>query len=187
MCEATRSAAADTACLDCGSAAKTLVGACIGRLSAAAETGRAHWPWQLPVSCWGEVLPTVADEAGRALGPMLPASTRELWRFFVLRDRVLRSSTGSARFAEIGLRMLDWRLSPPLRPLSLSLLDAASMQRTMGHDAWTCFVQLAFTRFICPCRTPGRNGAVLSCACALVLSGDALSDRAGRGSASMYA
>ena len=107
---------ADPTCLD-WQCHETLVGLCIGRLSAAVETGCAHCLSEFAVSRWDEVLPVTAAKAGKALGPMLLTSARELWRLFVLRDRVSRRPPGSAIFAEIGLRMLDWRLSPTVRPL----------------------------------------------------------------------
>ena len=86
VCETARSAAADSPCLGSGSATKTLVHACIGRVSVAAGTARARWLRQLAAACWAEVSPTTTAEASRALGPMLPASARERWPFFVLRD-----------------------------------------------------------------------------------------------------
>eukprot|EP01043_Picozoa_sp_COSAG02_P017535 COSAG02_NODE_796_length_17128_cov_176.587586_6_plen_95_part_00 len=52
----------------------------------AAEAARARWLQQLPVACGAETLPIIANEEGRALGPMLPASAREHWPFFVLLD-----------------------------------------------------------------------------------------------------
>ena len=60
--------------------------ACIGRLSAAVGTGRARCLWKAAAVCWAEVLPVIAADAGRALGPMLPSSAREPWPFCVLRD-----------------------------------------------------------------------------------------------------
>ena len=86
VCLAARSAAAYAACLVSGSAAKSLVHACIGRLSEPAGTGRARWLWLHAGSCYAETLPSTTTEADRTLGPMLPASGRELWPFFVLRD-----------------------------------------------------------------------------------------------------
>ena len=86
LCEAAASAAADTACLGRGSATKTQVRLCFGRLSVVAGTGRARWLWQLVAVCWAEVPSIVAAGAGRALGPMLPTSARERWTFCVLRD-----------------------------------------------------------------------------------------------------
>ena len=86
MCLAARSAAAYAACLGSGSAAKTLVHACIGRLSEPAGTGHARWLWRLAGSCCAQMLPDIVAEGGRALGPMLPSSAWELWPFFVLRD-----------------------------------------------------------------------------------------------------
>ena len=86
VCEAARSAAADSPCLGSGSATKTLVRLCIGRLSVVAGTARARWLRQLAGACWAEVLPTTIAEADRVLGPMLPSSAQELWPFFVLRN-----------------------------------------------------------------------------------------------------
>ena len=48
-------------------------------------TARARWLRQLATACWAEVLLVITAEAGGALGPMLPASARERWPFFVLR------------------------------------------------------------------------------------------------------
>ena len=60
--------------------------ACIGRLSAAVGTGRARCLWKAAAVCWAEVLPVIAADAGRALGPMLLASAWERWPFCVLRE-----------------------------------------------------------------------------------------------------
>jgi hypothetical protein len=86
LCEAAASAAADTACLGCGSATKTQVRPCFGRLSMVAGTGCARWLWKVAAARWAEMLPFIAAEAGRALGHMPPASAPERWPFFVLRD-----------------------------------------------------------------------------------------------------
>ena len=86
VCEATKAAAADSACLGSGSATKALAHACIGRLSVVAGTAHARWSSTFAVVCWAEALPVTAAEAGRALGPMPPASARERWPFCVLRD-----------------------------------------------------------------------------------------------------
>ena len=83
---AARSAAAYAACLSSGSAGKTLVHACIGRLSEPAGTGRARGLWRLAGSCRAEMPRVASAKADKALGPMLPSSARELWPFFVLRD-----------------------------------------------------------------------------------------------------
>ena len=86
VCGVARSAPADAACLGSGSATRTLVHACIGRLSVVAGTARARWLRQLAAVCWAEVLRDTTDEADRGLGPMLPSSAREFWPFCVLRD-----------------------------------------------------------------------------------------------------
>ena len=51
VCEAARVAPADAACLGSGSAARTLVHPCIGRLSVAGGTARARWLQQLAAVC----------------------------------------------------------------------------------------------------------------------------------------
>ena len=86
LCEASRSAAADSPRLGSGSVAKTLVRPCIRRLSVVAGTARTRWLWQLAAACWAAVLTAMFAEAGRALGPMLTASAREHWPSFVVRD-----------------------------------------------------------------------------------------------------
>jgi hypothetical protein len=86
LCQATTSATPDAACLSCGSATRTVVRPCIVRLSLVAGTARARWCSPSAASCWDEELPIVAAKAGRALGPMLPASAQERWPFFVLRN-----------------------------------------------------------------------------------------------------
>eukprot|EP01043_Picozoa_sp_COSAG02_P003343 COSAG02_NODE_81_length_39811_cov_51.728898_25_plen_123_part_00 len=86
VCEAVRSAAADSPCLGSGSAAKTLSYACIPRFSVAAGTARARWLRNLAGIFGADTLPFIAAEACRTLGPMLPASAREPWPFCVVRD-----------------------------------------------------------------------------------------------------
>ena len=81
VCEAPRSAAADSPCLGSGSATKTLVHPCIGRLSVVAGAACTRWLWQLAEVCWGEVLPVTTAEVGRALGPLLTSSARALLPF----------------------------------------------------------------------------------------------------------
>ena len=83
---------------------------------------------QLASTCWAETLLITGTKADRALGPLLPTSAWEHWSFFVLHDSLSRSCTGSARFSVNRFRTLDWRLSPPLRPVRLiadgSCIDA---------------------------------------------------------------
>ena len=86
VCGVARSAPADAACLGSGSATKTPVQPCIRRASVGAGTASARWLRQVVTACWAEVLPGTTSKANRALGPMLPASARERWPFFVLRD-----------------------------------------------------------------------------------------------------
>eukprot|EP01043_Picozoa_sp_COSAG02_P007197 COSAG02_NODE_212_length_28729_cov_45.980196_8_plen_233_part_00 len=59
---------------------------CIGRLSVVAGTARVRCCSPFAAVCWAETLLVTAAEAGRALGPVLPASARERWPFSVLRD-----------------------------------------------------------------------------------------------------
>ena len=103
LCEVARSDRADSSCLGSGSAAKTLIPACIGRLSVAAGTARARWLRQLGTACWAETLPTTVTEAGRALGPMLPASAWERWPFFVVCDSCHAALPDQPSLPSIGL------------------------------------------------------------------------------------
>ena len=107
-----RSAAADTAYLGCGSADKTLTRPCILRLSAVAGAGLTHWLRQLAAVWWAEMLPNLAPVQSGALGPMLPASAREHWPFFVLQGVTQLCRTGRV------CRKLarDWWLSLPTKP-----------------------------------------------------------------------
>ena len=84
--EAARSAAADSLCLASGGTANTLICPCVGRLSMVAGTARARWLWQPAAASGADVLLSIAADAGRSLGPMLPSSARERWPFFVARD-----------------------------------------------------------------------------------------------------
>jgi hypothetical protein len=102
VCEAARSAAADSPCLGSGSATKTLAHACIGRLSVVAGTARARWCSPFAVVCWAEVHRVVASEADRGLGPMLPASARERWPFCVLRDSCHAALPDQSGLPQIG-------------------------------------------------------------------------------------
>jgi hypothetical protein len=86
LCEAVISAAADAPYLGSGGDAETLVRLCIGRLSMVAGIAHARCLRQLAAVCCADALPAIVTEEGRALGPMLPASAREHWPFFVLRD-----------------------------------------------------------------------------------------------------
>ena len=86
LCEAIEAAAVDAACLGSGSAAKPPFATCVGRLSVADGTARARWPRQVAAPRWAETLRTTAFDGSRALRPMLPASAREHWPSFVLRD-----------------------------------------------------------------------------------------------------
>jgi hypothetical protein len=88
VCLAARSAAACAPCLGSGSASKSLAHACIGRPLELAGTGCPRWLWWLAGSCCAEMLPITAAEAGKALGPMLPASAWEHWPSCVLRAMV---------------------------------------------------------------------------------------------------
>ena len=52
----------------------------------AAEITRARCLWWLAVVFRAAVLTTLVAETGRVLGPMVPASARERWPYFVVRD-----------------------------------------------------------------------------------------------------
>ena len=116
VCEAARLAPADAACLGSGSAARTLVHPCIGRLSVAGGTARARWLRQLAAVCWAEVLPVTTTEADRALGPMLPSSAREHWPLFMLPDWCHAALPDQPGLQLIGSGRPAWWLSPPPIP-----------------------------------------------------------------------
>jgi hypothetical protein len=113
LCEATTSAAADAACLGCGSATRTLARPCIGRLSEVTVAAHARWFSPFAAVCWADGLPITAAEAGGALGPMLPASAQEHWPFCVLRDSCSAALPDQPGFALKWLGTLNWWLSPP--------------------------------------------------------------------------
>ena len=138
VCEAARSAAADSPCLGSGSATKTLAHACIGRLSVVAGTARARWLRQLAAACWAEVLPVIASEAGRALGPMLPSSARERWPFCVLRESCHAALPDQPGLPPIGSGRPTGGSRHHPYPLGLAAEDTAWMQRVLGHAAWVC-------------------------------------------------
>ena len=115
--EVAKSAAADSAGFGNGSAARTLA-SCVRRTAlVVAGTAPARWLWQLAAACWAKMIRYTTTEAGRALGPMLPASRWEPWPFCVLRDSCHGGScAGSARLAVDRLGTLDRWLSPPPTP-----------------------------------------------------------------------
>ena len=136
VCEAARSAAADSPCLGSGSATKTLARACIGRLCVVAGTARARWCSPCAVVCWAEALPVTAAEAGRALGPMLPASARERWPFCVLRDSCHAALPDQPGLPQNGSGR--WTGGPRRRPRALRLTTDDRCVDTAG--VWPCCV-----------------------------------------------
>ncbi len=134
--EAARSAVANSLCLGSDSTAKTQVRLCIRRLSVVAGTAHVRWLWQPASICWAAVIPVIATDAGRALGPMLPASARERWPFFVVRDschaalRICQVCHQSARDAGLAA------LAAAHASLDLPSTDTACIQRVFGHAAW---------------------------------------------------
>ena len=181
VCEAARSAAADSPCLGGGSATKTLVHPCIGRLSVVAGTARARWLRQLAAVCWAEMLPATTSEAGRALGPMLPASARERWPFCVLRDSCHAAKLDKPRQREHCRFPLQGSLWPRyavnwLRgvvlvalaathtPSDLRVIDTVSMQRVLAMLRGRASVSSQVSGPFPPCLT--ENGPVLRCFCA---------------------
>ena len=136
LCEAARTAAADSLCLGSGSTAKTLVRPCIRRLSVVAGTARARCLRQLAAVRWAEVIPITTTKAGRALGPMLPASARERWPYCVLRDschaalpdqQVCRKSARDAGLVALAAAHAS---------SDLQLTDTTCIQRVLGHAPW---------------------------------------------------
>ena len=170
VCEAARSAAADSPCLGSGSAAKPLVRPCIGRLSVAAGTARARGLRQLAAACGADVLPTTSPEAGRALGPVLPPSARERWPFFVLRDSRRAALPDQPGLSQIGS---DLSTGGSCRhPCPIRLLTSGSSIAAAGAVASCAGVPLSGrTKGVqnAPRLTPcARNGAVLSCSSVVV-------------------
>ena len=143
LCEAAASAAADTACRGRGSATKTRVRPCFGRLSMVAGTGCARWLWQVVAPCSAEVLPMVSTGAGRALGHMLPALARERWPFCVLHDSCHAATADPPRLPPIGSGRRTGGSRRHLRPSYLPLVVTAWLQRVLGRAAWACLCQLA--------------------------------------------
>ena len=171
VCGAVRSATADSPRLGSGSATKTPVHACIGRLSVVAGTARARWLRQLAAVCWAEEPPATATEAERALGPMLPASARERWPFCVVRDSCHAALPDQPGVPPIGSDAGLAALAAAHEPSDLRLLDILWMQRVLGHAAWVCLCQIASQclkpAFPCISRNWERSRAVRVklCAC----------------------
>ena len=170
LCEAARSATADSLCLGSGSTAKTLVRPCIRRLSVVAGTARARWLWQLAMACWADVLSTIAFEAGRSLGPMLPASAQERWPFFVMRDSCHAAVPDQPGLPSIGSRRRTGSSSH--RPRLLRL--AVDWHRMHSAGARPCCVRVDLSTRKAVAQTalshrPDRKWSRLkSCSCACV-------------------
>ena len=143
--------------------------ACIGRLSAAVGTGRARCLWKAAAVCWAEVLPVIAADAGRALGPMLPSSARERWPFCVLRD-----SCHAALLDQPGLPSNGsgrWTGGSRRRPRARRLTTDYHCFNTVGVRL--CYVgsplsdreKVVQTRLV---SLLTQNGAVRSCPCSVL-------------------
>ena len=139
--EAARSAAADSACLGSGSTARHRFTACIGRLSAAVGTGRARCLWKAAAVCWAEVLPFLAADACRALGPMLLSSAREPWPFFVLRDSCHAALPDQPGSPSIGSGR--WTGGSRRRPHLIRLATGGHCMDDVG--AWPCCVGMSLS------------------------------------------
>ena len=162
VCEAAKSAAVDAACLGSGSAAKTLVHTCLGRLSVAAGTARARWLRQLAAVCRAEVLPIITVDADRALGPMLPSSAWEHWPFCVVRDSCHAALPDQPGLPPIGSGRRTGGSHHHPYPLRLANdRHTAWMQRALGHAAWVCLCQSQ----VSGSNTPSPAVRVQSCAC----------------------
>ena len=181
VCLAARSAAAYAACLGSGSARKTLVRACIGRLSEPAGTGCARGLWRLAGSCRAEMLRVASAKPDKALGPMLPSSARERWPFCVLRDSCHAAKLDKPRQREHCRFPLQGSLWPRyavnwLRgvvlvalaathtPSDLRVIDTVSMQRVLAMLRGRASVSSQVSGPFPPCLT--ENGPVLRCFCA---------------------
>jgi hypothetical protein len=178
--EAVRSAAADSSCFGSGSAAKTLVRACIGRLFVVAGTARARWLRQLAAVCWAEMLPFTTNEAGRALGPMLPASGWEPWPFCVLRDSCHAAVPDQPGSPSIGSGRWTGGSRRRQRLVKIALTDTTWMTWVLGHAAWVCLCQIASQQLKRPSYTAALKSSRLELfVCNCVLAGDVLRTRAG--------
>ena len=139
--EAARSAAADSACLGSGSTTRHWFTACIGRLSAAVGTGRARCLWKAAAVCWAEVLPVIAADAGRALGPMLPSSARERWPFCMLRDSCHAALPDQPGLPSNGSER--WTGGSRHRPRLIRLTNDGHCMDDAG--AWPCCVGMSLS------------------------------------------
>ena len=144
--------------------------ACIGRLSAAVGTGRARCLWKAAAVCWAEILPVIAADVGRALGPMLPSSARERWPFCVLRDSCHAALPYQPGSPSIGSGR--WTGGSRRRPHLIRLATGGHCMDDVG--AWPCCVGMSlsnrksapqngpFPRL--PKIEPSRDGCVRLCA-----------------------
>ena len=184
VCEAARSAAADSPCLGSGSATKTLVHPCVGRLFVVAGTACARWLRQLAAVCWAEMLPATITEADRALGPMLPSSARERWPFCVVHDSCHAPLLDQPGLPPIGSGRQTGgsRHHPyPLRRAGDGhCTDAAGPGPCCMGASWSNRKSLAQNEPFPSCHTRDRRRLELF-VCSCVLAGDVLSAWAGQG------
>jgi hypothetical protein len=90
-----------------------------------------------------EVLPVTAADAGRALGPMLPSSARELWPFCVLRDSCHAAVPISQVYHQLARDAGLVALAAAHASADLQLTNTASMQLVCGYAAWVLLCQIA--------------------------------------------
>ena len=168
MCEAIRSAAADSECLGSGSTGKTLLRVCIGRLSVVAGSGHVRWLRQLAAVCWAEVVSTTTSEADRALGPMLPSWAREHWPFCVVRDARQTALPDHRGLPLIGLGRRTGgsrrHLHTPLRLTD----DGNCINLTLGHVHGCLSFKSQVSGSNAPSPRLPPNAAGSSCPCAVV-------------------
>jgi hypothetical protein len=187
VCEAARSATDESPCLGSGSAAKTLFHACVGRLSVPAGTVRARWLRKFAAVCWAEVLPTTITEAGRALGPMLPASARERLPFCVVCDSCHAALPDRPGLPPIGSR----RRTGGSRRRSRPLRFAANRHKMDSAGAGPCCMGVSLSNRKSLAQTapshPGKWSRLEDLfVCSCVLAGDVLSDQASQGAVVRY-
>ncbi len=78
-----------------------------------------RWVWQVSAPGWSGMLAVMTDEAGRALGPMLTASSWERCPVYVPLYASCTVGRRSTQSTMSEAQTMAWRLSPPPTPAIL--------------------------------------------------------------------